>query len=431
MLVVAFFSISHAIDVQHMEFTNARNSFSLSNANFEPFFSNTIPSWNLSLAYDYLDDPLVVEVRGQSIRKKTIIDHMNLLHLGIEKQIFNRLSLGASTSLGYIKDVDQNTHDFGMEDFRFNLRYKWLNHKKIQSMIEPEFFIPTGSEDQYLSDEGFGYGVQSVWGYQTWKIRHTLQLGYRFNSDAEYQNIDYRHRLTTGYGLALPLNRWLVPMVEWRRFWSFESDQNPNEIFLGSMFVISPRVQLFAMAGFGDIRRLQSNQGNDVRVVGGAKFSLGTHGPSEKIDVAPLIVHQDVSPQDIKTESASQVDPCEDNRKILAIEKQMIYFEFDSSKISEDQYEKIDQIASAIKETTIDITLELWGHTDERGSEEYNKALSIKRAQVVFEAILERVKWNKDKMKVLGYSFTKPIHAFASTKQEHAINRRTEVKILD
>ena len=56
------------------------------------------------------------------------------------------------------------------------------------------------------------------------------------------------------------------------------------------------------------------------------------------------------------------------------LSKRVLYFDFDSSKVSEEQREIIDAHAGFLSRNP-EISIVLEGHTDERGTREYNLAL--------------------------------------------------------
>lgn len=69
------------------------------------------------------------------------------------------------------------------------------------------------------------------------------------------------------------------------------------------------------------------------------------------------------------------------------------------------------------------------GHTDDRGSEKYNQALSERRAAAVKDYIVKKGGAEAGKIKTVGYGETKPI-ADNKTKKGQFENRRVEVLIL-
>ena len=70
------------------------------------------------------------------------------------------------------------------------------------------------------------------------------------------------------------------------------------------------------------------------------------------------------------------------------------------------------------------------GHTDTRGSDEYNQKLSIKRANRIRTLLIQKG-IPAEKMKIEGYGESMPLIPNARTEAEHAMNRRVEVDIIE
>jgi outer membrane protein OmpA-like peptidoglycan-associated protein len=66
----------------------------------------------------------------------------------------------------------------------------------------------------------------------------------------------------------------------------------------------------------------------------------------------------------------------------------LILFDFNRSDIKAHNQEIVDRIVSRIKEIPT-ANVRVVGHTDTIGNEEYNLALSIKRAKAAYDQILE------------------------------------------
>ena len=105
-----------------------------------------------------------------------------------------------------------------------------------------------------------------------------------------------------------------------------------------------------------------------------------------------------------------------------------IYFDYDSYSIDSNFLETIKKNAQWMKSNpTVSIILE--GHADERGGNEYNLALSQRRAQSI-DKFLADFGVDRRKLTVLSYGEEKPAndgHNEAAWKE----NRRVEVKILE
>jgi outer membrane protein OmpA-like peptidoglycan-associated protein len=78
-----------------------------------------------------------------------------------------------------------------------------------------------------------------------------------------------------------------------------------------------------------------------------------------------------------------------------------------------------------------DFKLSLEGHTDLRGSEAYNKKLSERRAEAVFQYLLKRGV-DQDRLAYEWFGMSRPVNDCSScTEKQHQENRRTEVRFLD
>lgn len=115
------------------------------------------------------------------------------------------------------------------------------------------------------------------------------------------------------------------------------------------------------------------------------------------------------------------VDTKEGARAVL---DNAILFATDSYKL----YPQADGVLDALKPSFAkargDIVVE--GHTDSTGRAEWNKELSLKRAEAVKAALIAR-QVPPSRIKVFGHAATRPVVANARTEAEHAPNRRAEI----
>ena len=110
-------------------------------------------------------------------------------------------------------------------------------------------------------------------------------------------------------------------------------------------------------------------------------------------------------------------------KTICAID--MVHFEFDKSVIKEDSYLYLDKIADLAKKTSMHITIK--GHTDGVGKADYNMELSKKRAQSVYDYLVEK-EVDPSCLKYEYYGLTRPI-APNATEEGRLMNRRVEFEI--
>ena len=104
-----------------------------------------------------------------------------------------------------------------------------------------------------------------------------------------------------------------------------------------------------------------------------------------------------------------------------------ITFAYDSATVQPQFQRTLDQVAGTLaeyKETYIDV----YGHTDSTGSDQYNEALSQRRATSVAD-YLSAHGVQSARIGTRGYGETQPI-ASNDTDAGRAANRRVEVKIV-
>lgn len=109
-----------------------------------------------------------------------------------------------------------------------------------------------------------------------------------------------------------------------------------------------------------------------------------------------------------------------------AILEQRVHFDFDESAIRSDAAAVLRQKVAVLRSSP-DVRLRLEGHTDERGSAEYNQALGSRRAQAVLDFFLEQG-LPENRFVTTSYGEERPLNS-ASTEAAWAQNRRVEFVI--
>ena len=102
----------------------------------------------------------------------------------------------------------------------------------------------------------------------------------------------------------------------------------------------------------------------------------------------------------------------------------VIYFEFDSSAIAS-QYESVLAAHGAYLAANPGTSVVLEGHADERGTREYNVALSEKRAKSV-QNLISLQGANGNQSEVVGFGEEKPA-SMGHDEQSWQLNRRVEI----
>ncbi len=105
-------------------------------------------------------------------------------------------------------------------------------------------------------------------------------------------------------------------------------------------------------------------------------------------------------------------------------EFQNVHFATNSYELSSESVTEINELVALMKENTA-LKIEVSGHTDDRGTPEYNQRLSERRSKAVIDYMVSKGV-SRDRLKVANYGESKPIKS-----DDLAANRRVEFKVLE
>ncbi len=109
-----------------------------------------------------------------------------------------------------------------------------------------------------------------------------------------------------------------------------------------------------------------------------------------------------------------------------------IFFEYDKAEIPLESKSELIQLLRLLNKNK-DIIIEISSHTDCRGSDKYNLALSQRRAEAINKWFTDRG-IDSDRIKAKGYGETRLLNhckdGVQCTESEHKVNRRTEFVII-
>jgi peptidoglycan-associated lipoprotein len=105
-----------------------------------------------------------------------------------------------------------------------------------------------------------------------------------------------------------------------------------------------------------------------------------------------------------------------------------VYFDFDKYNIKQSMQERVDNVAQVGKSVAKNLNLKLEGNCDEWGSDEYNFALGLKRANAV-KKVLVSDGIDASRISMISYGESNPV-CTEKTKECWAKNRRVDFKVL-
>ena len=105
-----------------------------------------------------------------------------------------------------------------------------------------------------------------------------------------------------------------------------------------------------------------------------------------------------------------------------------VNFEFNKATLTPESSRTLDEVAESMSIWDT-ITVEIAGHTDSVGADDYNQRLSQARAETVLNYLAGKG-IGRDRMSAVGYGETKPV-ADNATDAGRAKNRRVELNRTD
>ena len=104
-----------------------------------------------------------------------------------------------------------------------------------------------------------------------------------------------------------------------------------------------------------------------------------------------------------------------------------IYFDFDKTTLKPESYVELNKVVDFLKQNAT-VEIEIEGHTDSKGADEYNQNLSQGRSQSVVDYLASQG-IDSGRLKAHGYGESKPIDS-NDTEEGRANNRRVEFTVL-
>lgn len=150
-----------------------------------------------------------------------------------------------------------------------------------------------------------------------------------------------------------------------------------------------------------------------------AGVQVGADGCPTDSDGDGVADNEDACPNTPGPGTANGCPELDEATKKLLEEK--VRFEFDRARVQEGYKQLLDSIVMVLGKYP-DHVLLIKGHADHIGSEEYNQALSERRAQAVKDYLVERGVQNPDRLVTRGYGESQPLVKV----NERLSKRRTE-----
>ncbi len=423
-IILLFISGSlFAINIQQFTRSNTLTFEMLDDARMRNSHVYTDSDLTFTLGGSYVDEPLVRKNTANSKQFDVLISNMWTMHFGVSVYLLPELSLGATSFYSWFKDVVGNDSKSGLGDTNLSLTYRLLHQKKSALAIMPFVTIDTSSSSSEmlfqttsngiqkmnpLSDESLGLGGMLIYEHLFKYFNIVANVGYKKADGGNFDEIKLRERLMTGIGAYIPISRSVGINAEFMRHWGipFNSNQNPNEFYVGSSFGLTKGIAGFAGVGLGNL--FSSTDGNDYRVSAGIKYSPRIWSkerkairlvnkkfkPKKKFKPAPVelqeLPEEKTKVVEVVKEVKTPVAP-ECKKKIRVFgnnNKYVVRFPHDVGVVLNPK--QVNYLVSNIVSSSDSlIGIDIIGHTSAVGSADYNQRLSEKRARSIGDMLIK------------------------------------------
>ncbi|HFE32324.1 MAG TPA: peptidoglycan-associated lipoprotein Pal, partial [Gammaproteobacteria bacterium] len=184
---------------------------------------------------------------------------------------------------------------------------------------------------------------------------------------------------------------------------------------------ILPALLLLGCGTSGEVKdETAGGAGEATEVTTGAGSSASTQGTGEGAGMSGERMGGGA-----EETTTTSVDPLNDPNSLLS--KRVIYFDFDKSDIKDEFRDILNAHAEYLaSHPSVNVTIE--GHTDERGTREYNIALGERRANAV-KRMLTLQGVSASQIRVISYGEERPA-ALGHDERAWALNRRAIIDYL-
>lgn len=195
----------------------------------------------------------------------------------------------------------------------------------------------------------------------------------------------------------------------------------------------------YARAGLDGMYNIDANESEWAAAVGVGMNFGGSSNKKTATEVAPEPVADVCSDSDndgvcdnvdkcpgTPANVTVDADGCPAVSEVVRVELD-VKFDFDKSKVKEESYGDIKNLADFMKQYP-QTTTTVEGHTDSVGTDAYNQKLSERRANAVRDVLVNQYGVERNRVQSVGYGESRPV-ADNATDAGRAVNRRVEAEV--
>lgn len=393
---------------------------------FTVYDSQTLKKWqgNTGFYFDYANRPLqFVGLGGAAGERQSVIEHLMVADL------YGSIGFTDWFEAGFLMPVvvynwffNDNTasinedHGGGMGDTQLMAKFRVLNTENgpFGFAIMPFLTLPSGDPIRYTGNGTLTGGLNLIGDFVFHpRFSMALNVGGTIRDDVTRNGVRVDDQFDYGLGGNFKITDTFHAIAEvygsttFRDFFG-ASAHSPLEAGAGLRY-------LFGDSGFG--------------VSGGATVGIidGVGSPRFRVFTGLNWTSPGMRECPECPPPAPPPDPRIQGGKIVIWGK--IYFDTDKATIKPISFPVLDDVVDVMQKNPQVGLVEVQGHCDSRGGDEYNMKLSQARSESVLQYLVSKG-IEASRLRAVGYGLRKPI-ADNNTKEGMSQNRRVEFVIID
>jgi outer membrane protein OmpA-like peptidoglycan-associated protein len=331
--------------------------------------SQTLGQWGYAagLLAEFSNDSVIART-GTGARINDVVEKEFTLHLGGALGLVKWLNAGLLVEFVPYQEfnsIGTNVSDNGarMGDIRFDLKGRILDNEKypVGIALVPFVTFPTGSDSHFTGNGKVSGGGLLV--IDTPRIRDkfsaALNVGGQIRSAAA---------LTSGTSVD-------------------------DQFLIGAAvnYAVHPKVELIAdLSGWTPFNNFWKNNIRNLEGNGAVRWLFAEHWAATLGGGTGILDAIGAPDYRVFASVAYRRPPGEKAPREEVIRTNKIHFEFDKAVIKPSSYPVLDGIASLLNSRDDVESVRVEGHTDSKGSDEYNLSLSDRRSAAVMEYLVKK-----------------------------------------
>ncbi|MEK7692342.1 MAG: hypothetical protein AAB425_15110 [Bdellovibrionota bacterium] len=310
--------------------------------------------FTFGLNHNFVNDPLVATDPDFTEQTETIVDGIHTLDTTVGIRADSLVGVYLKIPLHLVRLAGaSNRFAFGDAEILSKWRFT-PDESKIRFSLLPGLTLPTGRQEFYVSNASLGAGIAGALEWDLGQAVIAANLGFKHAGSAVYENIDFRNRVTSGFGVFVPIGqRWganaefvsQIPIP-------YQNNLKPSEFYVGALYRPNDTV---ALTGGASIGKIGGPTGQDYRII------LGLRTMIPEATVAPVIAQAPAAKPPVPPRVVFR-------EKEIEL-KEAIEFENNSDRLTEGGRDLLREVAHVILANTHKIKkLYIDGHTNHLGS---------------------------------------------------------------